>query len=63
MMESFWSSMQIELPDRKRLRSRLELTNAMIDYIEMFYNRRRRHSRINYVSPIEFEPSLTYLNA
>ena len=32
MMESFWSSMQIELLDRKRWRTRLELSNAMFDY-------------------------------
>ncbi len=59
MMESFWSSMQIELLDRKRWRTRLELTNAIFDYIEAFYNRRRRHSSLDYVSPIEFELSLT----
>ncbi len=58
MMESFWSSMQIELLDRKRWRTRLELSNAMFDYIEVFYNRQRRHSSIDYVSPIEFELSL-----
>ncbi len=59
MMESFWSSMQIELLDRKRWRTRLELTNAIFDYIEAFYNRQRRHSSLDYVSPIEFELSLT----
>ena len=59
MMESFWSSMQIELLDRKRWKTRLELTNAIFDYIEVFYNRQRRHSSIDYVSPIEFELSLT----
>lgn len=51
--------MQIELLDWKRWRTRLEFTNAIFDYIEVFYNRRRRHSSINYVSPIEFEVSLT----
>ena len=59
MMESFWSSMQIELLDRQRWRTRLELTNAIFDYIEAFYNRQRRHSSIDYVSPVEFELSLT----
>jgi transposase InsO family protein len=58
MMESFWSSMQIELLDRKRWKTRLELSNAMFDYIEIFYNRQRRHSSLDYVSPIEFEVSL-----
>ena len=59
MMESFWSSMQIELLDRKHWKTRLELTNAMFDYIEVFYNRQRRHSSLDYVSPVEFELSLT----
>ncbi len=63
MMESFWSSMQIELLDRKRWRTRLELTNAIFDYIEVFYNRQRRHSSIDYVSPVEFELSLTHQTA
>jgi transposase InsO family protein len=55
MMESFWSSMQIELLNRKRWKTRVELSNAMFDYIEIFYNRQRRHSQLDYVSPIEFE--------
>ncbi len=63
MMESFWSSMQIELLDRKRWRTRLELTNAIFDYIEVFYNRQRRHSSIDDVSPVEFELSLTHQTA
>jgi len=58
MMESFWSSMQIELLDRRRWRTRLELTNAIFDYIEVSYNRQRRHSSLDYVSPVKFEKSL-----
>ena len=58
MMESFWSSMQIELLDRKHWTTRLELTNAIFDYIEVFYNRQRRHSSLDYVSPVEFELSI-----
>jgi len=58
MMESFWSSMQIELLNRKNWRTRIELANAMFDYIEIFHNRQRRHSQLNYRTPIEFE--LTY---
>jgi transposase InsO family protein len=46
MMESFRSSMQNELLDRKRWTTRIELSNAMFDYIEVFYNRRRRHSKL-----------------
>jgi transposase InsO family protein len=63
MMESFWSSMQIELLNRKRWKTRVELSNAIFEYIEVFYNRRRRHSSIDYVSPIEFERSLVQQTA
>lgn len=55
MMESFWSSMQIELLDRQRWNTRVELANAIFEYIEIFHNRRRRHSSLGYLSPIEFE--------
>ena len=60
MMESFWSSMRNELLDRKRLTPRIELSNAMFDYIAVFYNRRRRHSKLGYVSPIEYEGALDH---
>ena len=55
MIESFWSRMQVELLDRKRWRTRLELANAIFEYIEIFHNRQRRHSAIGMLSPIEFE--------
>lgn len=59
MMESFWSSMQIELLNRKKWRTRLDLTNAIFDYIEIFYNRTRRHSQLAYATPIEYELRFT----
>ena len=59
MMESFWSSIEIELLNRKRSKTRVELSNVMFDYIEIFYNRQRRHSQLDYVSPIEFELAST----
>jgi transposase InsO family protein len=62
MMESFWSSMQNELLNRKKWKTRLELTEAIFDYVEVFYNRQRRHSALgarrsalDYISPVEFE--------
>jgi putative transposase len=55
MMESFWSSMQIELLNRKRWKTRTDLANAVFDYIEIFYNRQRRHSGLDYRTPIEHE--------
>lgn len=48
MMESFWSSMQIELLNRKKWNTRVELANAIFEYIEIFHNRRRRHSSLGY---------------
>ncbi len=58
-MESFWGSMQIELLNRKRWASVLELSEAMADYIENFYNARRRHSSLDYLTPDEFEATNT----
>lgn len=43
MIESFWSRMQVELLDRKRWKTRVELANAISDYLEIWHNRRPRH--------------------
>lgn len=55
MIESFWSRMQVELLDRKKWKTRVELANAMFDYLEIWHNRRRRHSQLGWLTPIEFE--------
>jgi putative transposase len=55
VMESFWSRVQVELLDRKRWRTRVELANAIFDYLEIFHNRQRRHSSLGMLTPIEFE--------
>jgi putative transposase len=54
-MESFFSSLKIERTDRKTYRTRDEARADIFDYIERFYNPRRRHSTIGYKSPVEFE--------
>jgi putative transposase len=54
-MESFFSSMKIERADRKNYRTRDQAKADVFDYIERFYNPRRRHSTIGYLSPVEFE--------
>ena len=54
-MESFWARMQVELLDRRRWNTRLELANAIFEYLEIFHNRQRRHSAIGMLSPIEYE--------
>jgi transposase InsO family protein len=42
--------MQVELLNRKSWRTRLELANAMFEYIEVYYNRSRRHSALQWGS-------------
>ena len=54
-MESFFSSLKTERTARKRYRTRDEARADVFDYIERFYNTRRRHSTIGYLSPMEFE--------
>jgi len=53
--ESFFATLQTELLDRHSWPSRHVLKTAIFEYIEAFYNRRRRHSALDYLSPIEFE--------
>ncbi len=55
MIESFWSRMQVELLDRKRWNTRVELANAIFEYLEIFHNRKRRHSSLGMLSPVEYE--------
>lgn len=55
MMESFWGTMQLELLDRKAWKTRKELANAIFEWIECWYNPKRRHSSIGMLSPVEFE--------
>lgn len=55
MIESSWSRIQVELLDRRTWRSRVALANAIFGYLEIFHNRRRRHSAFGMVTPIEFE--------
>jgi putative transposase len=55
MIESFWSHMQVELLDRTRWKTRVELANAIFDYLEIWHNRQRRHSRLGMLTPIQFE--------
>ncbi len=54
-MESFFSSLKTERIARKVYRTRDEARAHVFDYIERFYNTKRRHSTIGYLSPMEFE--------
>ncbi len=55
MMESFWVRMQTELLNRKRWRTLIELANAIFEYLEIFHNRKRRHSALGMLTPTEYE--------
>jgi putative transposase len=53
--ESFFGTLETELIDRSQWKTRGEATHAIFEFIEVFYNRRRRHSHLSYDSPAEFE--------
>lgn len=53
--ESFFSSLKTELVDHEDYRTREAAKQSLFEYIEIFYNRRRRHSYLGYISPVEFE--------
>ncbi|WP_371746144.1 IS3 family transposase [Myxococcus sp. CA040A] len=55
VVESFFSSLKMELVHTRRFRTHDEATLALFEYIEVFYNRKRRHSSPGYVSPAEYE--------
>lgn len=54
-MESFWSTLKLELVYRGRFDTRAEARTQIFDFIEVFYNRQRLHSALNYHSPVDFE--------
>jgi putative transposase len=55
MMESFWSTLQLEVLDQRTWRTRGQLANAIFEWIECWYNPTRRHSSIGMHSPVDFE--------
>jgi putative transposase len=54
-MESFFSTLKTERCSRKIYRTRDDARADVFDYIERFYNPRRRHSTLDYLSPLEYE--------
>ena len=54
-MESFFSTLKIERTNRTDYRSRDEAKADVFDYVERFYNLRRRHSTLGYLSPADYE--------
>ena len=54
-MESLGARMQVELLDRRPWRTRIELANAIFEYLEIFHNPKRRHTALEMRTPIEYE--------
>jgi putative transposase len=59
MMESFWGTMQLELLDSRTWATRAELANAIFEWLECWYNPKRRHSSIGMLSPLDHEAAHT----
>ncbi len=54
-MESFWSTLKLELVYRRDFTTHLQARSEIFDYIELFYNRQRIHTALNFLSPANFE--------
>jgi putative transposase len=59
VIESFGSRMQVDLMDRRRRKTRIECANAILEYLDVFHNRQRRHSAPGWLTPMEFEKQTT----
>jgi transposase InsO family protein len=57
-VESFFATLKKELVHRNSYRTREEAMTSIFRYIEVFYNRQRRHSSLGYISPDEYERRL-----
>ena len=53
--ESFFATLECELLDRYDWPTRQALRTAVFDFIEVFYNRQRRHSTLDYLTPVDYE--------
>lgn len=56
--ESFFHTLKCECVYRERYKTRQEAFSSIFEYIEVFYNRIRRHSTLGYISPDEFEKNI-----
>ena len=58
VMESFWGTLKTELVHHAHYATREQARQSIFEYIEVFYNRKRLHSALGYVSPEAFEAGL-----
>jgi transposase InsO family protein len=59
--ESFFATLKTELIHRRAWPTRKAATSALFDYIEGWYNTRRRHSTLGYLSPTQYESTITVM--
>jgi len=55
LAESFFGTFKKELIHREKFQTRRQAASAIFEYLEIFYHRKRRHSKLGYRSPVEFE--------
>ena len=55
LCESFFATLECELIDRRRFRTQAEARMAIFTFVEGWYNSRRRHSALDYLSPVDYE--------
>jgi len=55
VIESFWGRLQTGLLNRQKWRIRIELSSALLEYLEIFHNRTRRHSSLGMLTPVDYE--------
>jgi putative transposase len=62
MIESFWATLKEECFEKRIFSSRNEAKTAIFEYIEVYYNRKRRHSSLGYLSPAHYEKQMAETN-
>ncbi|WP_149401613.1 IS3 family transposase, partial [Dictyobacter arantiisoli] len=55
MIESFWATLKKECAEKAIFSSRHEAKKVIFEYIEVYYHRKRRHSSLGYMSPVDYE--------
>ena len=53
--ESFFHSLKVEIVHGQSFKSREEAMSVIFNYMEVYYNTKRRHSSLDYVSPVDYE--------